>query len=66
MRRDKIFNVVCNQGISQGLELKPFQNSNHTLTWGSCDYSEEVTGTYKLFALKFRVCFLLSFIAYKN
>ncbi len=56
MRRDKIFNVVCNQGIAKGLNLKPFQNSNNTLTWAARDYSDEAAGLDKLFALKFKVC----------
>lgn len=59
MRRDKIFNVVCNHKISDHIKFKPFQNATNTLTWCARDFSEETEGLDELFALKFKVsvCF---------
>lgn len=55
MRRDRIFNVICNHTISKQLTFKPFPNSLTSFTWFAKDYSEETEGIDKMFTLRFKV-----------
>lgn len=54
MRRDRIFNVICNHTISKQLTFKPFPNSLTSFTWFAKDYSEETEGIDKMFTLRFK------------
>jgi len=54
MRREQVHKVACNHYLTKEMNLKPFPNSETTLSWTAMDFSEEAQGEMQGFAVKFK------------
>lgn len=61
MRRDVMFNVICNQNINLMVGLKKREAPN-TLFWAAIDFSEVIEGEKYNFIIRFKVLLRLLFV----